>query len=200
VPGTQEWSPVAGANPFDLTTDVRSVTREQGTVAAAGVVAALDRARAASGRSSPEDPVLLVGHSQGGILAAALACGPDVLNGHRVTHVLTTGAPVGLFPVPESVRVLSVEHADDPVPALDLTPNPSTPSWVTLRSGDGPPVVLRRHALDEYVRTMRGTVGGAAGADPATAAWEDSAEAFLGLPVRAVTEVVVTRGWQNPRP
>ena len=123
VPGTQAWSPRAAANPFDLTSDVRALTGEA-TLAAAGVTAALDRAMAAAGRTGQADPVLLVGHSQGGIHAAALATDPAFTAAHRVTHVVTTGAPVGAFPVPGSIRVLSVEHADDPVPTLDLTPNP----------------------------------------------------------------------------
>ena len=104
VPGTQEWSPRAGANPFDLTTDVRAVTGDA-TLAAAGVAAALDLAAAGRvGRSTAADPVVLVGHSQGGILAAALASDAGFTARHRVTHVVTSGSPVGLFPVP----------ADDP--------------------------------------------------------------------------------------
>ncbi|NHA68101.1 alpha/beta hydrolase family protein [Phycicoccus flavus] len=192
VPGTQQWSPRAGDNPFDATSDVRAVTGDA-TLAAAGVVAALDRARAASGRARPDDPVLLVGHSQGGIHAAALAADPGFTRTHHVTHVLTTGAPVGVFAVPETVRVLSVEHADDPVPTLDLTPNPATPSWLTVRAGAGPPVDVRRHALSGYERTVRAAEDAPAGAVPGLAAWEVSAAAFLHRPVRGVTEVAVTR-------
>ena len=200
VPGTQRWSPVAGSNPFDLTTDVRGVTGEEETVAAVGVAAALDRARARSSRARADDPVLLVGHSQGGILAAALAADPAFSRGHRVTHVLTTGAPVGLVPVPATVHVLSVEHAEDPVPTLDLTPNPSRSSWSTLRAGRGPASDPRRHALDAYVTTTRAAAGAPRGTVPAIGAWTASAGAFLGRPVLSVTEVVVERGWQNPRP
>ena len=50
VPGTQEWSPRAGPNPFDLTTDVRALAGEA-TVAAAGVAAALTLARSMSRRA-----------------------------------------------------------------------------------------------------------------------------------------------------
>jgi hypothetical protein len=200
VPGTQEWGPRAGANPFDLTTDVRAVTGAA-TVAAAGVTAALARARSASrGRAAADDPVLLVGHSQGGILAAALASDPAFTAHARVTHVVTTGAPVGLFPVPEAVRVLSVEHVDDPVPRLDLSPNPARPTWLTVRAGDGLPVDVRRHALEQYVRTTRSAAGAPHGTVAGMDAWTLSAAAFLGRPVRSVTEVVVERGWQNPRP
>ncbi len=206
VPGTQEWSPASGSNPFDLTTDVRAVTAEPGvvTVAAAGVAAALDRAREDSGRAAPHDPVLLVGHSQGGILAAALAADPGFSRDHRVTHVLTTGAPIGMVAVPPAVRVLSVEHAADPVPALDLTPNPSRPGWATLRVGEGLPVDVRRHALAGYVEAVRTASAGGSGGAPvdaggdrggdAVVGWAASAGDYLGAEVRSVHEVEVRRG------
>ncbi|QIM19922.1 hypothetical protein G7075_00225 [Phycicoccus sp. HDW14] len=195
VPGTQEWSPRAGPNPFDLTSDVRSVTGGA-TLAAAGVAAALEAAQP----PGDDGPVLLVGHSQGGILAAALASDAGFRSRHRVTHVVTTGSPVGVFAVPGSVRVLSVEHADDPVPTLDLTPDPGRPTWLTLRAGEGPATDVRRHALDEYVRTVRAAAGAPRGTVPGLGAWEVSAHRFLHRPVRSVTEVVLERGWQNPRP
>lgn len=199
VPGTQEWSPRAGPNPFDLTTDVRALTGEA-TLAAAGVTAALDLARSRSGRATADDPVLLVGHSQGGILAAALASDPAFRRSHRVTHVVTSGSPVGLFPVPSSTRVLSVEHADDPVPRLDLTPNPADASWLTIVDPAGArPVDVTRHRLGGYVDTVREAEAAPRGTVPGLDAWQVSAGAFLGTPVRSVSEVVVERGWQNPR-
>ena len=199
VPGTQEWSPRAGPNPFDLTTDVRAFSGES-TLAAAGVAAALTLARSRSGRATVDDPVLLVGHSQGGILAAALASDPGFAREHRVSHLVTTGAPVGLFPVPSRVRVLSVEHADDPVPRLDLTPNPAHATWLTLRSpAAAQPVDVDRHGLDGYVATVRLLEGAPRGTISGLDGWQASAGAFLGAPVRSVSEVVVERGWQNPR-
>ncbi|WP_392543162.1 hypothetical protein [Oryzobacter telluris] len=193
VPGTQEWSPRAGANPFDLTSDVRAVTGDA-TVAAAGVAAAVDLARSSSPRSRPDDPVLLVGQSQGGILAAALASDATFTARHRVTHVVTAGSPVGVFPVPGSVRVLSVEHADDPVPRLDLTPNPARSSWLTVVAPPAElPVDPRRHALDAYVDTLRTAEDAPRGTVPGLDAWQASAGAFVGAPVRSVTEVVVER-------
>lgn len=192
VPGTQAWGPRAGANPFDLTSDVRAVTGAA-TLAAAGVAAALDRAMAASGRAGSDDAVILVGHSQGGIHAAALAADPGFATRHRVTHVVTSGAPVGIFPIPERVRVLSVEHAEDPVPALDLTPNPAHAGWLTLRVGHGPPGDLRRHRLDAYVATVRAAEQAPRGTVPGLDGWEASAGAVLHRPVRGVTEVALER-------
>ena len=194
VPGTQEWSPRAGVNPFDATTDVRAMTGAA-TVAAAGVAAALVHARASSGRSTSADPVLLVGHSQGGILAAALASDPTFTADHRVTHVVTTGAPVALFPVPESLRVLSVEHTDDPVPRLDLTPNPDRSGWVTVQAARGPtPVDLSSHRRDGYVETLTAAEAAPAGTVPGLDAWRATAAPFLHAPIRAISEFQVRRG------
>ena len=194
IPGTQQWSARPGTNPFDVTTDVRAMTGDP-TVAAAGVVVALDRARAGSRRSSAGDPVALVGHSQGGILAAALASDPSFTARHRVTHVVTSGAPIGIFTVPPSVRVLSVEHTDDPVPRLDLTPNPSHSAWVTVRAAHGPAAVdLSSHARGAYVRTLGAAEGAPHGTVPGLDAWRASAGDFLGVPVRSVSEFQIRRG------
>lgn len=200
VPGTQEWSPRAGDNPFDLTTDIRALTGEA-TMAAAAVSAALAGARARSGRAAADDPVLLVGHSQGGILAAALASDPAFRGSNRVTHVVTSGAPVGLFPVPSTTRVLSIEHADDPVPRLDLTPNPAGQSWTTVVAPAGTlPVDVDRHRLGTYVETVRVAEGAPRGTVAGLDAWQASAGAFLGAPVRSVSEVVVGRGVADSPP
>ncbi len=194
VPGTQEWSPHPGANPFDLTTDVRAVTGDA-TLAAAGVAAALEVARGRSGgRSRVGDPVVLVGHSQGGILAAALASDPAFTRRNRVTHVVTSGSPVGLIPVPATIAVLSVERGDDPVPRLDLTPNPDIASWVTVRTPSaGPAIDVRAHRLEGYVATLRVAEAAPRGTIDGLDAWQACAGVVLGRPVRSVSEVVIER-------
>lgn len=202
IPGTQEWSPRPGRNPFDLTTDVRALIGDA-TIAAAGVSAALASSRASCGRSSPQDPVMLVGHSQGGILAAALASDPAFRAGNRVTHVVTSGAPVALFPVPSTVKVLSIEHADDPVPGLDLTPNPGGRSWTTVvapRAREGAPLDVHRHLLARYVQTARAAEGAPRGAVPGLDAWQVGAGDVLGRQVRSVRDHVIERGGATMRP
>ena len=200
VPGTQAWSPNPGANPFDLTTDVRGVTGGT-TLAAAGVAAALEVARSRAGpRSTAVDPVVLVGHSQGGILAAALASDPGFTRWNRVSHVVTSGSPIALLPVPPTTRVLSVELGDDPVPRLDLTPNPDRSSWVTLRTPrTGLPVDVRAHRIEGYVAALRVAEAAPRGTVAGLDAWQASAAGVLGRPVRSVSELRVERGWQNPR-
>lgn len=136
ISGTQVWDPRAGKNPFDVTTDARSMARDA-TVLADGVQQALEQAQAASAsetgaRHEGSDPVMLVGHSLGGIAAAGLASSPRFNEAQRVTHVVTMGSPVGRMPVPSSVEVLSLEHTQDAVPRLDGQPNPDRATWVTV--------------------------------------------------------------------
>ncbi|HQV92389.1 MAG TPA: hypothetical protein PLA46_12455, partial [Phycicoccus sp.] len=99
VSGTQEWSPRAGDNVFDVTTDVRSVAGDS-TLAAVGVHLALLQAQRSTGRDTSREPVLVSGHSLGGILAAALASDPSFRNGRNVVGVVTAGSPIARMPVP----------------------------------------------------------------------------------------------------
>ncbi|WP_010533949.1 WXG100 family type VII secretion target [Brachybacterium squillarum] len=80
--------------------------------------------------------VMLVGHSQGGIVAARLAADPTfnapdgASGGYEVTHVLSYGSPVQtVIPARADTATLNVSHAPglaglgiagDPVPLLDL--------------------------------------------------------------------------------
>ncbi len=101
---------------------------------------------------------MLVGHSQGGMTAAALAASPTFAARHHVTHLVTYGAPISDVPVPASVQVLSLEHRQDPVPRLDGDPNPRRTGWVTVTRdlAEDPDVAGRlvaTHEIDEYAKT-----------------------------------------------
>jgi pimeloyl-ACP methyl ester carboxylesterase len=128
IPGTATWSPIPGRTPFDATGNDRLMAgqRSSGT---AGVVAALHAVGVRKG-----EPVLLVGYSQGGLLAAATASDPAVRREFTVSRVITTGAPIAAIPVPDDVEVLSIEHSNDLVPQLDGSANPDAPNWVTVRA------------------------------------------------------------------
>ena len=67
VPGTQEWSPSRGDNLSDLTSNLTLMSGRQAELQRQ-VLAAM----AAAG-IGPDDPVMLTGHSQGGIVCAAIA-------------------------------------------------------------------------------------------------------------------------------
>lgn len=81
----------------------------------------------------PHDaPVMLVGHSQGGMQAAALAGDPDF--DYHVTHVVTAGSPIATSGIPDHVQVLSLENTGDVVPLLDGEANPATAHHVTVQA------------------------------------------------------------------
>ena len=126
IPGTQEWSPERGGNPVDLTTNVHLM---------AGHETALMREVAEAMRAAgiePGDEVMLTGHSQGGILCAALASDPEFMDDFTVTSVVTGGSPIARFDIPPGVDVLALEHDQDPVPMLEGRENPDRTNWVTV--------------------------------------------------------------------
>jgi hypothetical protein len=181
LPGTQAWSPRAGANPFDLTSDVLLLAQRQ-TLLAAGVERALTLAQRDAGRAGRSDPVMLAGHSQGGIVAAALAADDGFRARHRVTHVVTTGAPVARLALPPTVSVLSLEHTQDVVPRLEGRPNADRRSHVTVtRDLRGDPVVAGRAAAAHSTAAYIATAEQADRAGSASlSAWREGAAAFLG--------------------
>lgn len=185
ISGTQDWDPRAGDTPFDLTTDVRSMAQEA-TVLADGVQQALALAQSAAA-GSPGVPstsdgagaVLLAGHSLGGIAAAGLASSPGFTAEHRVTHVVTMGAPVARMPVPSATQVLSLEHTRDPVPRLDGQRNPDRAGWVTVTRdahGDGVDRASQTHDVSGYVDTA-GLID--ASTAPSLVAWRSTSAPFF---------------------
>jgi len=149
IGGTAEWSPVAGVEPWDVTSNV---------VAVAGQGAGSYRAVAEAMREagiSPTDPVIPVGHSQGGLVAAHLAAAGEF----NTVAVATFGAPVAQVPVPDGLPTLAVEHSDDLVPALGGTDtNPEARLTVRREVYAGVPVPtspLPAHSLTNYRETAR---------------------------------------------
>ena len=75
IPGTKSWDPLPTGDITSLVTNLRAVTGKQ-TSYERGV---LDAMKAAGVR--PGDPVMMVGHSEGGLVAvnAAIRCAQDGL-------------------------------------------------------------------------------------------------------------------------
>lgn len=113
-----------------------------------------DAIRQAMGTAGvPHDAsVMLVGHSQGGMQAAALAGDPDF--DYHVTHVVTAGAPVATSGIPDQVQVLSLENTGDLVPLLDGEENSSTANHTTVQadihSGSFGAAPGQNHSLSSY--------------------------------------------------
>lgn len=83
-----------------------------------------------------DEPVALIGHSQGGIVAATIAS--DWADDYSIEHVVTAGSPVANHPIPKKTWVTSVEIDDELVAALDGTSNPATDHWLTVRGHVSP--------------------------------------------------------------
>ena len=108
VSGTVTFAPDGGEEPFDLSSNLLGVG-DRPTDAQRAVLAAMREAGVAA-----DEPVLLVGHSQGAITAARVA----EHGGYRVGGVVELGGPTGQIVLPEDVPVLAAEHDEDLVPVL----------------------------------------------------------------------------------
>ncbi|WP_243058642.1 hypothetical protein [Nocardioides sp. SR21] len=133
------------------------------------------------------EPVLLVGHSMGGMAAAAILGRGSEFD---VTHVVTAGSPTAQVPsFPDGSHVLSLEHQGDVVPLTDGAPNPDTVEQVTVRfEAESGPGIVDRHAYAPYVE---GAAAADASTDPSVREQLESlhADGFLAGPGRAPATV-----------
>ncbi|MBM7816377.1 hypothetical protein JOE56_001071 [Brevibacterium paucivorans] len=125
VPATTDWS-VGSGNGTDMQTNLETI-------------AGKDSAMRKVVRQALEDAgvdgsteIMLVGYSQGGIVAMSLADDAEFASKYNVTTVVTVGSPVSDYRVPDSVEVLSIEHDHDLVPQLDGRKNPDQHNWTTV--------------------------------------------------------------------
>jgi hypothetical protein len=186
ITGTTVWNldPTRRtAQVSDFGTNLRALAN-QSSVFERGVLQALRQAGV-----SPSEPIMLVGHSQGGMIAARLASRLQAGSEFRVTHLVTAGSPVGLAPVPRSVSVLSLQNRGDVVPELDGADNPRRGGWITVQTSHGDSSVLGKHSMRSY---LAGAVDLDACADPALAHWRRSAAGFLTAE-RVTTQVFQIR-------
>jgi pimeloyl-ACP methyl ester carboxylesterase len=109
---------------------------------------------------APTDPVLLAGHSQGGIEAAWIAGHTEDFS---ITQVVTAGSPVAGMTLPATTQMLSLEHHGDVMPLLDGEDNGEAVNHVTVGFGfdDHTLDLADNHAMAHYV-------GGAADVDAST--------------------------------
>jgi pimeloyl-ACP methyl ester carboxylesterase len=127
VPGTQGL--VSAGHPFDGVTDLDLMAHRTADVTVA-VTEALEQAGV-----RPDEPVVLVGHSLGGIAAMTLASSPAFHQRHRLGGVVTAGSPTATFIAPPGVPVLHLENVEEAVSPLDgrsTVENPATADRVTV--------------------------------------------------------------------
>ncbi|MGH3854907.1 MAG: alpha/beta hydrolase [Pseudonocardiaceae bacterium] len=173
IPGTKEWNLPGGekGSVNDLGANLNAMAGNPTTLEN-GVREALRRAGA-----GPSDPVMLVGHSQGGIVAARAANDFVTSGQYNVTHVVTAGSPIGRIPIPDKVQVLSLENSGDIVPHLDASDNPATANRTTVTFDNQTGSIDGNHELKGNYVTAAGRLDSST--DPSVRAFRDSANNFL---------------------
>jgi alpha/beta hydrolase family protein len=185
LPGTESWALTPGTIARDLATNVHTMAGGH-TVYMRGIEDAMTQAHIPKGA-----PVMLVGHSQGGMTAAALAADPAFRAKFHVTEVVTAGAPVARFDVPSDVQVLAVENRHDLIPQLDGAVNPDRPNVTTLTFDADKGDVGLNHSLG---KTYAPATADMPADDPSYAAWRNSASGFLDAHNQASTSTyAITR-------
>ena len=106
--------------------------------------------------------VMLVGHSQGGMVSTSLAADPDFTRHFNVQHVVTAGSPTAQVPdLPSGTSAIHFENRGDAVPLLDGEDNPDQPNRTAVKFDEGSSEVGDNHAIRHYAN-------GAAAADAST--------------------------------
>ncbi|WP_051385893.1 hypothetical protein [Actinokineospora inagensis] len=172
IPGTRVWNLPGGdgGSANDMGTNVDAIAGNP-TVLQKGIQEALREA------GVPKDaPLMLVGHSQGGIVAAR-SVDPLLADGYNVTHVVTAGSPVGGIPVDERVQVLSLENNGDVVPHLDAAENPNSDNRTTVKFDHQTGTAAGNHAINgNYTEAAKELD---TSTDPSVVHFRDSASVFF---------------------
>lgn len=159
IGGTVEFGLEAGEEPFDNTSNGHGIAddtrldelRLAGAESGAGERAVREAMRQAG--VQPGDPLLTVGYSGGGVIAAKLAADPEL----NAVGAVSLGGPVASAPTREGVGVLSIEHEEDFVPATGGAGHPSaerlTVSRSVLEEGRTYEALVPAHELARYRAT-----------------------------------------------
>jgi len=145
VPGTDDMATTPGSQDDDVRdmgTNL-ALMAGQDTSYGHGITAAMGDAGIRAG-----EPVLLVGHSQGGMVAAALAAGDSP---YDIRQVVTAGAPTSQVDLPDDVRVLSLENRGDVIPLTDGEPNRGSVGQTTVQFDAGGIGLAGHHDYPQYV-------------------------------------------------
>ena len=147
IPGTENLG-LPNTNPLDMRSNLQLM---------AGGSSASSRATDMAIRragAKPGDQVMLVGYSQGGMVAVELAKQAKAGQlGYQVSQVVTFGSPVGSNPAEALPNVLSVENRADFVPHLDVISNQKSVNWHTLE-GEVKIDPLANHEMEAYQRIV----------------------------------------------
>jgi hypothetical protein len=190
VPGTKDWSLAAhNGNVTSLATNLRAIAGAT-TTYERGIVQALHRAGV-----GVDDDVLLVGHSEGGMVAVDAARHLSASGEFRVSHVVTAGAPIGLVAgrVPAGVDVLALENEGDVVPHLDGAVNPDRVNVTTATTRRDHGDISANHDL--YASYVPGAADVDASDDPSVQAYLAGLAGFLSAEHVQTHAYVITRSY-----
>ncbi|MDO5719599.1 MAG: alpha/beta hydrolase [Actinomycetaceae bacterium] len=157
VPGTDHVDPHSTPNPADTETNIREMLGLPSAMRL-GVVAAVHHAMRSEGvdkRDLAREPVLMMGHSQGGVVGLALlGRHPRELN---IRGLVTLGTPGRRLRVPRDVTAIAIEHDQDIVPSLDARPRRGTNDRIVIgrflnRPRVGP--LYYAHSSTTYTETV----------------------------------------------
>ena len=145
LPGTDDL------NPFSSDGDIRDV--EEDLRAAGGqrsaYVEGVETAMREAGITA-HDPVLIAGHSLGGMVAAKELSEGRSFN---VTNVITAGAPTAVERTfPATSHVLSLESSGDIVPQVEGRRNRISPQQTTVTFASGEDTIVGNHQPSTYER------------------------------------------------
>lgn len=144
IPGTYDWT-LDSRHGLDATGNLLAAAGKP-TAVTPGILSALRQAQKAEGVLGKGEPVMLVGHSQGGMLAHNIARDKKAQKEFNIKNITTFGSPVGrskpgVTADGTQVQELNIEMKSDLVPQLD-----------GAATGDGDPgrsrvVINDRHAM-----------------------------------------------------
>ncbi|MGN0065842.1 MAG: hypothetical protein ACI379_16525 [Nocardioides sp.] len=148
IPGTDDMGPLPAGDETarDMLTNYQLIGGMDNSYAN-GITQAL-REAGLSGKD-----IMMVGHSQGGMVATSLASDPAFRDEFNVRHVVSAGSPTAQVPdLPDSVTGFHLENRGDAVPMLDGEDNPDQPNRVTVKfDGTGSHDIADNHDIKHYV-------------------------------------------------
>lgn len=180
LPGTDDLFPLGqDSDVRDGAGNLRLIGRQH-TAYGAGALEALAQAGV-----RPDEPVLLAGHSQGGMQAAALLAEGTP---YSITDVVTLGSPTAQLDgdFPAGTRVLSIENAGDVVPDTDLAPNRDTVGQTTVTFASRDTGIEGDHDFSHYVA---GAAAVDASAHPSVVASVEALAPFLDPDAQSTGQV-----------
>ena len=179
IPGTTHWSATTDHGPSDATANLATMAGVKSSLYPA-IDHALAAAMKESGVRPGREPVMVAGHSQGGVVAARLALDDCFRSKYDVREVVTAGSPIDRMKVPAAINVLSIENNHDVVPRADGigTPDAINRVDITCEAPEGEQLhsVLDAHDASRYARGARELT---AGSDDLLAQWYARNDKFL---------------------